>query len=109
MRLREDRVEDYARAHAKGQVWQSVLDGLSKCGIERMIIFQDGREVILFEAAEDLEASYRNLAQDGASMEWDRMVAQWMEKYPSLDGIGAGDVSFEQVSIVFNFERGALF
>jgi L-rhamnose mutarotase len=108
MRLKKDNIEEYTRIHRKGNIWQPVVDGLAMSGIERMIILRDGQDLILFEAAKDLKASYDSLALDGPSAAWDRMVAGLMEEYPRLSDLDTGGMRFDQVNIVFNYDRGAI-
>jgi L-rhamnose mutarotase len=107
MRLKPGKIEDYVDIHRREKIWQSVVVGLKAAGYRKMIIFQHGRDIILFEEAESLQAAYRYLDQDEASVEWDKMVMEWMEIYPQFDEI-KGDIEFEEVPVVFYYENGDL-
>ena len=107
MRLKKERVGDYVDVHRKSKIWKSVVDGLISAGYRKMIIFRLGQDIILFEEAESLQDAYRFLAKDGASVKWDNMIVEWMEKYPLFNEI-KGDIEFEEVPVVFYFEKGKL-
>lgn len=107
MRLKKDKVKDYLEVHKKEKIWQSVVDGLIKAGYKRMIIFQLGQDIILFEEADNLRKAYQYLASDKASVKWDRMISGWMEEYPKFNEI-KGDIEFKEVPIIFYFKDGKL-
>ena len=54
MKLKKDKIWDYVEIHKKEKIWKSVVDDLIKSG-KKMIIFQLGQELILFEEAEDFK------------------------------------------------------
>jgi L-rhamnose mutarotase len=107
MRLKKDRVEDYVESHRKDKIWESVIDGLTHAGFSKMIIFQHGQDIILFEAAEDLDAAYDYLSRDAESVRWDNMISEWMEDYPQFDPI-KGSIEFKEIPVVFNYDEGRL-
>ena len=107
MRLKKEHIEDYKEVHTKEKIWQSVLDGLIKAGFEKMIIFQTGQEVILFEEAEDLNSTYSFLGSHKESIDWDKMIFKWMEQYPEWDEIKL-HLDCREVPVVFYFENGIL-
>ena len=49
MRLKKERIRDYVEIHRKEAIWKSTVGGLVRSGISRMIIFQHGTDIILFE------------------------------------------------------------
>jgi L-rhamnose mutarotase len=108
MRLKKDHISDYKEMHRKEKIWPEIVQCLLDSGMERMIIFQDGQDLILFEEAEDLEGSYRIQNADTATRKWDAFMSDWMENYPAMEGIDAADIAFEEVSIVYYFENGKL-
>ena len=65
-----------------------------------MKIFQLGRDIILFEEAESLQKAYQFLAKDEASIKWDSMIGEWMDRYPRFDET-KGDIDFEEVPVGF--------
>jgi len=107
MRLKKERTGDYLDIHRKDKIWRSVVEGLIQAGYRKMIIFQIGQDIILFEEAESLQKAYQFLAKDEASIKWDSMIGEWMERYPQFDEI-KGDIEFEEVPVVFYFENGEL-
>jgi L-rhamnose mutarotase len=107
MRLKKEKIDDYIEVHRKEKIWKSVIEGLIQAGYRRMIIFQLGQDIILFEEAGSLKAAYQYLAGDTASVKWDQMIIEWMEVYPQFDEI-KGDIEFKEVPIVFYFENGKL-
>jgi L-rhamnose mutarotase len=107
MRLKEEKMQAYADAHAAGKIWPSVVDGLKEAGITRMVIIQAGQDVILFEEAEDLDESYRYLASHGASVEWEKMIGSWMEEDPRA-GPEAGQPVLHTLPVVFYLEDGRM-
>ena len=107
MRLKEQKIEAYADAHAKEKIWPSVGEGLKAAGVTKMIIIQLGQDVILFEEAEDLDNAYRYLAQDAPSVEWDKMIGSWMELYPQTRP-DTGQSAFVALPVVFYLESGQL-
>ncbi len=107
MRLKKERIHDYVEVHKKENIWKSVIEGLVKAGFEKMIIFQLGQDLILFEEATDLKKAYAFLNHDEESVKWDNMIAEWMEKFPQYNGI-KGDVEFKEVPVVFFYEKGEL-
>ena len=107
MRLKKEYIKDYVEVHKKEEIWGSVIDGMVKAGFEKMIIFQYGQELILFEEARDLNEAYRYYANDQESQRWDAMVSRWMEIYPSFNDI-SGDIEFDEVPIIFYYQDGKL-
>jgi L-rhamnose mutarotase len=107
MRLKKERVNRYAEVHRKEKIWQSVINGLKKAGFKRMIIYQLGQEIIIFEEAPDLKEAYEFLNDDEESAKWDRMISEWMEEYPQFNRI-KGDIEFKEVPVIFYFEDGKL-
>ena len=107
MRLKIERIRDYVDIHGKEAIWKSVVDGLVRSGISRMIIFRHGQDIILFEEAPDLKAAYDYLGKDEESARWDAMICEWMEEYPRFNEI-RGDLEFTEIPIVFHFEEGEL-
>ena len=107
MRLKEGRINDYVNVHKKEKIWQSVVDGLKNSGLRKMIIFQHGRDIILFEEAQDLNKAYTYLGNDPDSVKWDSMIEAWMEEFPQFDQI-RGDIEFHAIPVVFYFEQGNL-
>ena len=107
MRLKKERVRDYADVHRKEKIWDSVVDGLKKAGFTRMLILQQEQDIILFEAAQNLKQAYDYLSKDAESARWDKMISDWMELYPQYNAI-RGDIEFEEVPVVFYYENGTL-
>ena len=107
MRLKKDRVRDYVEIHKKEKIWQTVVDGLRNAGFEKLIIFQIGQDLILFEEASDLKEAYEYLNADEESIKWDVLIAKWMEEYPQFSEI-KGDIEFNDVPVVFYFQDGKL-
>jgi L-rhamnose mutarotase len=108
MRLKKEYIQDYVEVHKKEKVWQSIIDGMVNAGFERMLIFQFGQDIILFEEACDLREAYKYYDGDDSSKKWDKMIADWMEIYPFYDEI-KGDIVFEEVPVIFYYEKGKLF
>ncbi|MBC8387974.1 MAG: L-rhamnose mutarotase [Actinobacteria bacterium] len=107
MRLKKNKVENYVEIHKKEKIWKSVVDGLKKAGYERMLIFQLGQDIILFEEAKNLKKSYKYLDSDKESIKWDKMISKWMEEYPKFNEI-KGDIEFREVPVVFYYHNGKL-
>lgn len=107
MRLKREHIGDYVLAHKKENIWKGVVDCLVKSGTTRMVIFQHGQDIILFEEAQDLENSYKEQSKDAETARWDAMISQWMEEYPHFDEI-KGDLEYEEIPIVFYLDHGAL-
>jgi L-rhamnose mutarotase len=107
MRIRPDKLHDYVQIHRKENIWQSVIDGLKDAGFTRMIILQQGQQVILFEEAEDLKKAYHYLETNETSRRWEEMMAAWMDQAPRFDEL-KGDIEFEEIPIIFYFETGEL-
>ena len=107
MKLKKDRINQYVEIHKKEQIWQSVVNGLKNACFKKMIIFQLGQNIILFEEAPDLKEAYEFLNEDEESLKWDQMISEWMEEYPQLSEI-KGDIEFKEVPVVFYFENGKL-
>jgi L-rhamnose mutarotase len=107
MRLKKESIGDYIDIHRKEKIWSSIVEGLSRAGYRKMIIFQLGQDLILFEEAESLQKAYQFLAKDEASNKWDCMIGEWMERYPQFDEI-KGDIEFEEIPVVFYFNNGEL-
>jgi len=107
MRLKNEHVMDYEHVHKKGQIWNSVITGMKKAGFTKMIIFQEGQDIILFEEANDLKKAYKYYSKDETSQKWDKMILEWMEKYPGYNEI-KGDIDFEEVPVIFYYDRGRL-
>ena len=108
MRLKKDHISDYREIHSKEKIWPEIVQCLLESGIERMIILQDQQDLILFEEAEDLEESYRIQNSDTVTQKWDAIMSDWMENYPTMEGVDVGDIEFEEVDIVYYFENGKL-
>ncbi|GEM_PF-4649696 len=107
MRLKEGKVNDYIEVHKREKIWQSVVEGMIKAGYKKMIIFLFGRDLILFEEADDFKKAYSYYESDNESARWDRMISDWMEIYPQFDII-KGDIVFEEIPVVFYFDNGKL-
>ncbi len=107
MRLKKEKTGAYADVHAAEKIWPSVVEGLKKAGVTKMIIIQQGQDVILFEEAEDLDSAYRYLAQDAESVEWEKMIESWMELHPQARQ-EAGQPAFHTLPVVFYLEDGRL-
>ena len=107
MRLKKNRVEDYVESHRKDKIWESVIDGLIHAGFAKMIIFQHGQDIILFESAQSLDTAYDYLNHDPESVRWDNMISEWMEDYPKYDPI-KGSIEFKEIPVVFHFDQGIL-
>ena len=107
MRFKEGRVGDYVDVHKKEKIWESVVEGLRKSGFEKMIIFQHGRDIILFEEARDLNKAYDYLGNDTESVKWDKMIAEWMDEFPQYNEI-KGDIEFHEIPVVFYFQDGEM-
>jgi L-rhamnose mutarotase len=107
MRLKPDMVKDYVDIHKKEKIWSSITDGLKKAGFKKMIIFQLGTDIILFEEAVNLQSAYTYLSNDAESVRWDTMISEWMEEYPQFNEI-KGDIEFTEIPVVFYFDRGKL-
>jgi len=108
MRLKKEYVSDYRQIHRKEKIWPEITQCLLKSGMERMIIFQDDQNLILFEEAENLDESYAIQNADEITQKWDVLIGDWMERYPVFNGIEASDIDFEEIDIVFYFEKGKL-
>ena len=48
-----------------------------------------------------------SVSHDTESVRWDKMISDWMEKYPQYNSI-MGDIEFEEVPVVFYYENGIL-
>jgi L-rhamnose mutarotase len=107
MRLKKEHIQDYIDVHKKEKVWQSIIDGMLNAGFEKMLIFQFGQDIILFEEAGDLKKAYNYYDSDDASQKWDQMIARWMETYPYYDEM-KGDIVFEEIPVIFYYEKGKL-
>lgn len=107
MRLRKDKINDYVEIHKKEKIWKSIIDGMIGAGYSKMIILQNGRELILFEEANNLKKAYEYLAKDPDSVKWDKMITGWMEIYPKFNEI-KGDIEFIEIPVVFYYEDGKL-
>ena len=107
MRLKKDKVKNYVEVHRKEKIWQSVVRDLIKAGYRKMIIFQLGQDIILFEEADNLKKAYQYLSSDEESLKWDKMILDWMEEYPKFNEI-KGDIEFKNVPVVFYFSDGKL-
>jgi len=107
MRLKKDRIKDYVEVHKKEKIWSSIVEGMIKAGFKKMIIFQFGQDLILFEEAEDLKQAYKFYGNDPDSTKWDKMISEWMEVYPKFNEL-KGDIDFEEVPIVFYYDNGKL-
>jgi L-rhamnose mutarotase len=107
MRLKKEHIQDYIEVHKKEKIWKKIIDGMINAGFEKMLIFQSGQEIILFEEAKDLKKAYEYYDDDDASQKWDKMIAGWMESYPHYDEV-KGDIVFEEVPVVFYYEKGML-
>lgn len=108
MHLKKEHISDYRELHRKEKIWPEIVRCLLESGMERMIIFQDKQDVFLFEEAEDLEESYRIQGADYSTRKWDEMMDGWMENYPAIGGLDAGDIAFDEVDVVYYFEKGEL-
>ena len=49
MRLKKDKIHNYIEVHKKENIWKSIIDGMIEAGYSKMIIFQNGQDLILFE------------------------------------------------------------
>ena len=107
MRLKKDKIKDYVEVHKKENIWKSVIDGIIAAGYNKMIIFQNGQDLILFEEADSLKDVYSYLDKDPESARWDKMVCEWMEIYPKFNEI-KNDIEFVNVPVVFYYENGKL-
>lgn len=107
MRLKREHVADYVEVHRKAKLWQSILEALKTAKVEKLIILLHGQDVILFEEAEDLKATYRFYDSDPAAIKWDQMMTKWMEVYPHFNEL-KGDVEFAELPVVFYYENGTL-
>ncbi len=107
MRLKKEHITDYVEIHKKNVIWRSVVEGMKKAGFEKMIIFQLGQDLILFEEAPDLKKAYKYYDDDQESKKWDTMISEWMELYPTFDYI-KNDIKFEEIPVVFYYDKGEL-
>ena len=67
MRLKREYIKDYIEIHKKEKIWKSVIEGMIKAGFKKMLIFQFGQDLILFEEAEDLNTAYLYYEKDPES------------------------------------------
>ena len=107
MRLKKDKIKDYIEVHKKENIWKSVIDGMIGAGYGKMIIFQNGQDLILFEEADSLKDAYRYLDKDPESARWDKMISEWVEIYPKFNEI-KNDIEFIEIPVVFYYENGKL-
>ena len=80
--IEEGKNRSVRRCARAGEDPASVVEGLKEAGVTKIIIIQLGQDVILFEEAENLDGAYRYLAQDAASVEWEKLIGSWMELHP---------------------------
>jgi len=107
MRLKKEKEKDYIEIHKKENIWKSVVNGLKKAGFDRMLIFKNDNNIILFEEADNLKKAYEYLNNDEVSQKWDRMISEWMEVYPAFDHLKK-DIEFIEIPVVFYYKNGKL-
>ena len=107
MRLKQDKINDYVEVHKQEKIWDSVIDGMATAGYRKMIIFLFGRDLILFEEADDLKKAYQYYESDKESAKWDKMISEWMELYPQFNEL-KGDIEFEEIPVIFYYDNGML-
>lgn len=108
MRLKKENIQDYVEIHKKEKIWSSVLQGLKDAGFQKMIIFQYGQDIILFEEAKSLQKAYAVLDRDKESTAWDTMIAEWMEDYyPEWNEV-KNDIEYREIPVVFYLEDGVM-
>jgi L-rhamnose mutarotase len=107
MRLKKDRINDYIEVHKKENIWKSIIDGMIKAEYSKMIILQNGQDIIIFEEAKSFKDTYSYLDKDTESARWDKMISEWMEIYPRFNEI-KNDIEFIEIPVVFYYENGKL-
>ncbi len=107
MRLKNEKINDYIEIHKKEKIWKSVVDGLKRAGFLKMVIFQMGQDLILFEEADNLKKAYNFLNADEESIRWEKKIMEWMEHNPSWNDM-EGNIEFTEVPIVYYFENGIM-
>ena len=108
MRLKKEKIHDYVDVHKKEKIWKGVVQGLKNSGYSKMIIFQHGQDIILFEEAESLKDTYAFLNDDEDSVKWEAMISDWMEEYyPEWNEIKK-DIEYQEIPVVFYLENGEM-
>lgn len=107
MRVKKEKLQDYIDVHKKENFWKDLLQDMKTAGYSKMIIFQLGQDIILFEEAGNLQKTYEYSYQSPVTKKWEDIVSDWMEKYPEYN-IDKGDIEFTEVPIVFYYEDGKL-
>jgi L-rhamnose mutarotase len=108
MRVKKEKLQDYIDVHKKENFWEDLLEDMKMAGFSKMIIFQLGQDIILFEEADSLQKAYEYSDHSPVSKKWENIVSDWMEKYPEYN-LDKKDIEFSEVPVVFYYKDGKLF
>jgi L-rhamnose mutarotase len=107
MRVKKEKLKDYIDVHKKENFWEDLLQDMKTAGFSKMIIFQLGQDIILFEEADNIQKTYEYSSKSTVSKKWEDIVSDWMEKYPEYN-IDKRAIEFTEIPIVFYYKDGKL-
>ncbi len=91
LQVREGMEEEYRRVHRA--VWPELIDVARKSGLRNHSCFIEGRKVIVYVEADDIEGAFRKLLETDVKKRWDKAMYSIIEETDSP--------SFEEV---FHFD-----
>jgi L-rhamnose mutarotase len=77
LKVREGKEGEYLRSHAA--VWPELIKATCQAGIRSQTCFLSGRDVIVYEEADDLEAAFTNLLKTNVKKRWDEAMSNILE------------------------------
>lgn len=78
LKVKEGKEEEYSRAHAA--VWPELLKAARQAGIKNQSCFVSGRDVIVYEEADDIEATVTKLLTVDVKKRWDKAMSSILEE-----------------------------
>ncbi|HZO99131.1 MAG TPA: L-rhamnose mutarotase [Terriglobales bacterium] len=91
LRVKEGKEEEYRRVHAA--VWPELIEAARQAGLRNHSCFLEGRRVIAYVEADDIDAAFRKLLATDVKKQWDQAMSSILEETDSS--------SFEEV---FHFD-----
>ncbi|MDE6048541.1 MAG: L-rhamnose mutarotase [Paramuribaculum sp.] len=75
----ESKIDEYCSRHAKGNIWQEIIDGLKEVGVLEMEIYIRGTELVMIvETPEDFDwdSAMSRLATLPRQQEWEDYMSE---------------------------------
>jgi len=102
MKLKHDKIKDYAYIHKKGNTWVEVLENIKNARINKMKIFLLEDYSICYMEAENIGEAFEYLGQQPSQRKWNEVTSEFMDTQPDYDS----EEVVKTLKCIFDFDNG---